>query len=277
MRPVTISTACFALPDPEEDTSHITVAGNLRKALAMIEEATRRGSDLMVLPELFATKHTGRSAQETAEVLPDGGEISRALSGAARTHKMYLAGCLHERVPEGIYNTAALFDREGRLAGRYHKVHLPPGEEQTCLPGDGYPVFRTDFGVLGALICYDLNFPEAARCLALAGAEIILWPTMFSQPRAHFTDVFMRARAMENQVWLVSSNYAQRALNYAGGHIGRSAIIDWDGQVLADTGRREGVATATIDLDESKATAGTPECIFTMRRPETYGRIGAGD
>jgi len=271
-RLVTISAVCYELPDPGEEHPPITKAGNLEKARRMMAEAGRSHSDLIVFPELFATKHTELVGRAAAEPVPDGG-ICQALSEEARKHSMYVAGSLYEAKGDGVYNTVALFDREGNLRGKYHKVHLAPGEEEVAIPGSDYPVFETDFGKVGALICFDLNFPEAARCLALQGAEIILWPTMFSQPRAHYTDILMRARAIENQVYLVSANYAQKCIDPSGVHIGRSAIIDWDGQVLAETGRREGVATAIVDLDEPKVTYGSPRGLLDDRRPETYGRL----
>jgi len=271
-RRVTISTVCYELPDPGEEHAPITKAGNLEKARRMMAEAGRRHSDLVVFPEVFATKQTGLTGREAAEPVPEG-EICRVLAEGASEHRMYVAGCLYELKADGVYNTVALLGRDGRLVGKYHKVHLAPGEGEIALPGSDYPVWETDFGKVGAVVCYDLNFPEAARCLALAGAEIIVWPTMFSQPRAHYADILMRARAIENQVYLVSANYAQKCADPAGVHIGRSAIVDWDGQVLADTGRREGVASATIDLDEPRVTYGTPHGLLGDRRPETYGRL----
>ncbi len=269
---VTISTACFGLRDPGDARPANTKAQNLRKTVALAAEAASRHSDLLVLPELFATKQTGMEPREMAESVP-GGEISQTLAEAARKHGMYIAGCLYEQKADGMYNTVAIFDRKGELLGRYHKVHLAPGEEAVARPGREYPVFATDFGKLGAVVCYDLNFPEATRSLALDGAEIILWPTMFSEPRAHYTDVLMRARAIENQVWLVSSNYAQPGMEFGSVHIGRSAIIDWDGMVLADTGRRDGLATATINLDERGPLAGMPRRLLDDRMPQTYGRL----
>ncbi len=271
-RLVTISTACYRLPDPDEEHPPITKAGNLDKARRMMETAGERGSDLIVFPELFATKHTGIAGRDAAEPVP-GGEICQALAEGARRHNMYVAGCLYQSADDKVYNTVALFDRRGELVGTFSKVHLPPEEEKVVAAGSTYPVWETDFGRVGALVCYDLLFPEAARCLALGGADIILWPTMFSQPRAHYTDILMRARAIENRVYLVSANYAQRCASSYGVHIGRSAIVDWDGEVLADTGRREGVATATVDLGEPRVAFGTPEDILSVRRPDTYGAI----
>jgi omega-amidase len=271
-RKVTISTACFALRDPGDSRPNNTKAQNLQKTRALAAEAAYRHSDLLVLPELFATKQTGMEARDMAEPVPDG-EISQTLAELARQHQMYVAGCLYEQKPDGVYNTVALFDRQGELLGKYHKVHLAPGEEEVAKPGREYPVFTADFGRVGAVVCYDLNFPEATRSLALDGAEIILWPTMFSQPRAHYTDILMRARAIENQVWLVSSNYSQPGMEFGSVHIGRSAIIDWDGMVLADTGRRDGLATATLNLDERGPLAGMPRRLLDDRLPQTYGRL----
>jgi predicted amidohydrolase len=84
----------------------------------------------------------------------------------------------------------------------------------------------------------------------------------------------MRARAIENKVWLVAANYAQRGEEAGAVHIGRSAIVDWAGMVVADTGRREGVATATVDLGESKEVFGWPADLLSRRRPETYRGLG---
>lgn len=271
-RKVTISTACFELRDPGDSQRNNTKAQNLQKTRALAEEAAYRHSDLLVLPELFATKQTGMEPRKMAEPVPEG-EISRLLAELARQHEMYVAGCLYEQQADGRYNTVAIFDRKGELLGKYHKVHLAPGEGEVAKPGRDYPVFTTDFGKLGALVCYDLNFPEAARSLALDGAEIVLWPTMFSQPRAHYTDILMRARAIENQVWLVSSNYSQPGTEFSSVHIGRSAIVDWDGMVLADTGRRDGLATATINLEERGPLAGMPRRLLDDRLPQTYGRL----
>jgi predicted amidohydrolase len=85
---------------------------------------------------------------------------------------------IFEREGDAIYNTAALIGRKGELIGKYRKTHLPAVEAWNETHGDGFPVFETDFGTVGMLICYDILFPEAARCLVLNGAEILFNPTM---------------------------------------------------------------------------------------------------
>jgi len=266
-RRVTVSTICLELPDPNENVPLFTKEENLATAEGLLKEAGGRGSDIVCLPEVFATKRTPNQGE--AEVIGQG-PISRMLSEQASTWGMYVLGSLYEQVGESVYNSAAIFDRRGSHQGSYHKVHLPPGEEEMSVPGDSYPVFETDFGRIGCVVCYDLNFPEAARSLALDGAEVIFWPTMWSG--AHITDILMRARALENQVFLVSANYSQKGLDPAALHIGRSAVVDWDGAVLADTGRRAGVATATISLEEPPQAHGSPD-LSKGRRPDTYGRL----
>jgi predicted amidohydrolase len=132
-----------------------------------------------------------------------------------------------------IYNTAGLIDRKGNLAGTYRKTHLPYEEvEGGITPGDSYPVFTTDFGKVGILICWDIQFPEPARALALQGAEMILVPIWGG------SEVLARARAIENHVFLVTSSYDMKTF-----------IVDPAGSVLAEAGAGAPIAGAVIDLD----------------------------
>lgn len=264
-RVVTVSTITFGLPGPNEDVPRFTKRENLEKARALLETAGERGSDIVCLPELFNTKRTGD--QQEAEEIP-GGETSRMLSEAAGKWNMYVLGCFYEKAGDKVYNSVALFGRDGAHTGTYHKVHLPPGESDYATPGDGFPVFETDFGKVGALVCIDIHFPEAARSLALQGAEIVFCPTMYSEPRESITHILYRARAIENNIFMVGSNYSQKP---SGPHIGFGAIIDRYGEILADTGRRQGVATAVVDLDEQCPMAGIQK--WTTRRPDAYGVI----
>lgn len=265
---VTISTITFGMPDPNEDVPAFTKAQNLAKAKRLLDVAGKRGSDIVCLPELFSTKRTAN--QREAEEIP-GGETSKMLSETARKWKMYVMGCYYEKAGDKVYNSVAIFDRTGKHIGTYHKVHLPPGENEYATPGDSFPVFQTDFGKIGALVCIDIHFPEAARSLTLQGAEIVFCPTMYSEPRESITHILYRARAIENNIFMVCSNYAQKCLDPHGVHIGFGAVIDRYGEILADTGRREGVATAVVNLDEKCPMAGIDK--WGTRRPDAYGII----
>ena len=140
---------------------------------------------------------------------------------------------LGERENQAVYNTAVLIGREGELKGKYRKVQVPDGElDQGCTPGNSWPVFDTDFGRIGMLICWDSWFVDPARALALKGAEIILMPIWGGDP------TLIAARAIENHVYLVSCGYDVA-----------SAIYDPWGRIIAQPEKKPGIAYADIDLN----------------------------
>ena len=141
---------------------------------------------------------------------------------------------LYEREGAAVYNTAVLLDREGRLAGTYRKVYLPREEiEGGLTPGSEYPVFTTDFGRVGLMICWDTQYADPARALALGGAELLLVPIWGGN------ETLVRARAIENRVFVATSGYDFPTL-----------ILDPDGEPLARAEDDSGsLATATIDLN----------------------------
>jgi len=134
---------------------------------------------------------------------PLGGPSSELMSTMAKKYRMYVAGGIVRKVdkPDRIFNTALLYDRRGRLAGAYDKIHpySPENNEQGVTPGTKVPVFETDFGTVGFMICYDSWFPDVCQLLALKGAEIILFPNAGHQPEVLY------ARSMDNCVRIVSS------------------------------------------------------------------------
>ncbi|HXY39821.1 MAG TPA: carbon-nitrogen hydrolase family protein, partial [Vicinamibacteria bacterium] len=146
-------------------------------------------------------------------------------------HAWVVAG-LYEREGTTVYNTAVLIDRDGRLAGRYRKVYLPREEVEGGLTaGKAYPVFTTDFGTVGLMICWDTNFADPARALALAGAEVLLIPI------AGGNETLVHARAIENRVFVATSGYDIA-----------TEVVDPDGKTLARAVTDGTVAVATIDL-----------------------------
>jgi len=166
-------------PDPQE---------NLKKAVAKVEQAAQDGARIICLPELYRThyfpKGIGVDAASLAETIP--GESTRAFSDIARRHTVVIIVPLYEQSADGrFYNSAVIIDADGTLHTPYHKVHVPqdPGffEKGYFYPGNGYSVHTTRYGRIAVLICYDQWFPEAARSVALDGAEIILpdgdWPS----------------------------------------------------------------------------------------------------
>jgi predicted amidohydrolase len=151
----------------------------------------------------------------------------------ARKHSAWVAAGIYEREGHALYNTAVLLDREGRVAGKYRKVYLPREEVEGGLtPGSEYPVFRTDFGTVGMMICYDVFFPDPARALAAQGADVILLPIWGGD------ETLAAARAIENKVFLVASGYDHPTY-----------IMDPDGKRVAQAPQRGEVASAVIDLE----------------------------
>ena len=256
---VTVSTIAFGLPNPNEDVPRFNRADRIDLGRKYLDVAGERGSDVALLPELFATKRTANQAE--AEPVP-GGPASTMMAEAARKWRMYVLGSVYESDGGKTWNTVPVFDREGNLIGKFRKVHLPDEELSVAAPGDCFPVFETDFGRVGALVCWDIQFPESMRCLALQGAEIVFWPTMYGGDES--TQTIVKAQAILNRVYVVSSNYAQTS----GGHIGWSAVVAPSGKTLAETGA-EGVATAVVNLDER----GERPDIQRERMPEAYGEI----
>jgi predicted amidohydrolase len=151
----------------------------------------------------------------------------------ARRKNSYIVAGIYEREAPAVYNTAVLIDRTGRLVGKYRKVYLPREEIEAGLtPGNDYPVFRTDFGRVGIMICWDVEYADPARALALKGAEMILMPIWDGDA------TLTKARAIENHVFLVTSTYGENSL-----------VLDPNGETLALAKDNGTVAVTSIDLN----------------------------
>jgi predicted amidohydrolase len=230
---------------------------NLRHASALVRDAAARGARLVVLPEVFAWRGLDVGDPASAEPVP--GPSTETMSALARELGLFLClGSVLETVAGDPrrYNTSCLVDPSGSIIARYRKIHLfdvaLPGrvavqESATRLAGDEPVVVRTSLATLGCSICYDLRFPELYRRLAADGAEVLLVPSAFTFPTgaAHW-DVLCRARAVENQCYLLAANQTGASPH---GHrdYGNSMIVDPWGVVLARVGDGEGVAVAELD------------------------------
>ena len=198
-----------------------------------VEQAGPQKPDVVCLPEGVTLVGTGRSPVDVAEPLR--GPTAKRLGEVARKHRCHVVAGIYEREGSRVYNTALLIGRSGEILGSYRKTHLPREEVEAGLsPGDEYPVFQTDFGRLGILICWDVQFPEPARALAVRGAEIILLPIWGG------SEVLTRARAIENHLFLVSSSYDMR-----------SFVLDPTGEIVAEATAQKPVAVAELKLGQS--------------------------
>ena len=172
---------------------------SVRQFVETVERAVPANADLILLTEGITVVGTNKRYADVAETIP--GPTTRTLGDLARKRKAYIAAGIYEREGQVVYNTAVLMDRDGKLAGKYRKVYLPREEMEQLTPGNDYPVFRTDFGIVGMMICYDVFFSDPARGLATKGAEIVLMPIWGGD------QTLAKARAIENQIYLVASGY----------------------------------------------------------------------
>ena len=158
-----------------------TPEGNLKLFCEQIDEAGQLGLDIVCLPEALMLVGTSATISDCAEPLL--GRATEQLGAAAKRNHIWVVAGLTEQDGKNVYNTAVLLNREGQVAGKYRKVHLPREEwKQGITPGDDYPVFQTDFGKIAIQICYDWFFPEPEFIFALQGAEIIFAPTWGNTP-----------------------------------------------------------------------------------------------
>ncbi|RME73412.1 MAG: acyltransferase [Planctomycetota bacterium] len=262
---------------------------NLDKTLDFVAAAARDGAQIVCLQELFrgpyfpvAEEH---EAFELAEPVP--GPTTEALSEAARRLGIVIVGSVFERRAPGLYhNTAVVLDADGSLAGLYRKMHIPddPGyyEKFYFTPGDlGFRAFRTRFAAVGVCVCWDQWFPEAARLTALAGAEIIVYPTAIGhaheQPESEWHAereawrLSMRAHAVANGLYVVAVNRVGTEGDKT--FWGSSFIADPLGTLLAEGDEREEqIVSARCDLARIDSVR-TQWPFFRDRRIDAYADL----
>ncbi len=205
---------------------------NLVQFSNLIAKAGIQKADIVCLPEgvtLVGTPHDYISASEAVP-----GPTTEFLGEVARKHHLYIVAGILEKTGDTVFNTAVLIDRNGNLAGKYRKVSLPQEEiDGGVTPGHSFPVFDTDFGKIGIMVCWDVTFPEPARALAQNGAEIIFLPIWGG-------DITLtKARAIENQVYVVSSTYDMI-----------TAVFDQEGKVIKEAKENNPVIVVDIDLNK---------------------------
>lgn len=249
----------------------LDVAGNLKRLQHVAQEAT--GADLLVLPEMFLTGYNIGAEAVGALAEHQDGESAQFIASLASRTGMAIAYGYPERADDGqIYNAVQLIDATGRRLCNYRKTHLFGDLDHSMFSAgdDDLPVVDLLGWKLGLLICYDLEFPENTRRLALAGADLILVPTANMVPFDFVADVTVRARAFENQCYLAYANYCGREGEIQ--YCGQSSIAAPDGQRIAQAGLDEALIVGTLDrqlmLDSRVANR-----YLQDRRPELYSAL----
>jgi predicted amidohydrolase len=243
--------------------------GDVDANLAYVREALVRvaalGANLAVLPEMwssgFSYKNLNKLALRTQGIVDELQELSSR-------HKLVIIGSMPEPNGDKVFNTVYVIDN-GSLAGVYRKMHLFSllGEERAFSGGDSWLLAETSIGKVGVIICYDLRFPELSRRLAVEGAQVICVPAQWPKPRQEHWRTLLRARAMENQLFIVACN----ACGIIGklDFFGMSMIIDAKGELLAEAGDCEGEIVTLLDMQAMSDWRAQIPC-FNDRKPECY-------
>ena len=232
---------------------------NFTTAARLARQAAERGAALIVLPEVFSWRGAREDERRAAE--PIHKQTTDRLAALAVELRAYLVGgSLLEAVPgeSKVYNTCPVFDPQGGLLATYRKMHLfdvdipdhvAVRESTTRLRGGQAVTVPTELGTLGLSVCYDLRFPELYRTLSAAGAEIVCVPSAFTfaTGAAHW-EILLRARAIENQVYLIAPNQIGRSASGVM-DFGHSLIVDPWGTPLARASNQEAAILAEVDLD----------------------------
>lgn len=243
--------------------------GDVDANLAYVREALKRvaaqGAQLVLLPEMWSSgfdyKNLNQLSLRTAAIVEELTALSLKLS-------LVIVGSMPEPNKDKVFNTIYVVDN-GRIAGTYRKIHLFSllGEDKAFSGGDKWLLADTSIGKVGVVICYDLRFPELSRRLALEGAEIICIPAQWPKPRQEHWRTLLRARAIENQLFVVSCN----ACGVIGklDFFGMSMIIDPKGEVLAEAGEEEREVFSALDMQTMIDWRSQIPC-FNDRKPENY-------
>lgn len=260
---------------------------NLNHALRMIKEAAQKGANIICLPEIFTTEYFPQQEkcnfEKFAQSIP--GKTTDALAKAAKDNKVVLiGGSIFEKDEEKFYNTTTIYNQNGKMLGKYRKIHIPHDpsfyEQNYFTKGDlGYKVFETEFGRIGTLICYDQWFPEAARINALMGAEILAYATAIGKVNGieekegnwqEAWETVQRGHAIANGVIVVSINRVGTENETT--FWGRSFICDAFGRVLVRGSAKEEIIIAECDLEHGKEVR-EGWGFFYNRRPDTYRKL----
>jgi predicted amidohydrolase len=248
-----------------------TVEKNVSMMSDFLDQAGKAGCDIVCLPEGWPTCDTGLGMTKV-EANTLGGSASQMMSKKARQYKMYIVSGLYSWVGDTLKNVAVLYDREGKIQGIYEKIQLPDSEtEAGAVPGNTFPVFTTDFGRIGILICWDSAFPEISRILALNGAEILFCPIWGDVRGKESWKITARARAIDNGVYFVTNIFD-----------GHSVIVNPAGEILQESGTQGTLLTSTIDLNYNppwdwigNAGRGVWKSVWRKdRRSDVFGVLG---
>lgn len=250
------------------DVLHGQVKANQDKVFKLMTEAMTAQPDVLVLPEMWNTGYDLENLSHLAD--PEGQQIQAFLSQFAREHAVnILGGSVATIHPDGFYNSSYAISREGKVLSTYNKVHLfgLMNEDNYLQAGSELSHFSFDGVDSSAVICYDIRFPEWVRTLMSQGSKILFVPAQWPEQRLQQWEILLRARAIENQAFVISVNRVGQGPNDT--FAGDSLVIDPLGNVLLQAPNQERVFTVVIDEKMVDDIRGV-KSVFEDRRPDLY-------
>jgi N-carbamoylputrescine amidase len=262
---------------------------NIERNVKFIEEAAAQGVKIICMQEVFTTPYFCAEQEsrwyDAVEKIPDG-RTTKLMQELAAKHGMVIIVPIYEEEITGVYyNTAAVIDADGRYLGKYRKNHIPhcaPGfwEKFYFKPGNlGYPAFDTAFARIGVYICYDRHFPEGARALGLAGAEIVFNPSATVAGLSEYLwELEQPAHAVANGFFVGAINRVGHEQPWdIGEFYGKSYFCNPRGKIIAQASRdSDELVVADLDLEQIREVRNVWQ-FFRDRRPETYGPLASQD
>ena len=265
------------------------IENNLKKSINLIEKAAEQGANIILLQELFQTPYFCIQYDEEIFKLAqtfENNSLINKMSEVAKKHKVVLPISFFEKDNNAYFNSIAVIDADGKVLGKYRKSHIPDGagylEKYYFNPGDtGFKVWKTAFGKIGIGICWDQWFPEAARIMALKGAEVLFYPTaigdeiMSTYDSSEAWQTVMQGHAAANIMPVVASNRigSESVKGQVNGFYGKSFICNRSGKIISEASKdKEEIIVAEIDTEENHLFRRNWG-LFRDRRPELYKEI----
>ena len=265
------------------------IENNIKKSINLIEKAAEKGANIILLQELFQSPYFCIQYDEEIFKLAqtfENNSLINKMSEVAKKHKVVLPISFFEKDNNAYFNSIAVIDADGKVLGKYRKSHIPDGagylEKYYFNPGDtGFKVWETTYGKIGIGICWDQWFPEAARIMALKGAEILFYPTaigdeiMSTYDSSEAWQTVMQGHAAANIMPVVASNRigSESVKGQVNGFYGKSFICNRSGKIIAEASKdKEEIIMAEIDTEENHLFRRNWG-LFRDRRPELYKEI----
>jgi len=221
---------------------------NLLRILQTLKEASQKGADYVLFPELYLTGYV-MDQELTMLAEPVNGPSIQSIRDKAKLYGVGAIVGFPELDGNLMYNTAVLIGKNGEILGKYRKVHLYHREKEWFTPGQSFPVFSLPEGKIGLMITYDMEFPESARILSLKKAQLVLVLAANMVPYQHYQDTFIKARALENHVYTAIANMV--GLDNENVFFGESQIVHPDGQELYKGKNNEEIPVVQLHLSQT--------------------------